>query len=229
MKGKVVSYISAKKYGFIAGNDGESYFLHCSDLLDKGSEHKLIKGVIVEFDPTPTPKGLSAKKIYVPEVYFRKQIIDFFITNKSQPKYGHVEKSHSISTRLFKDIDEGKAHIKRLAIESGCNAILNYGFEKNTFSSGNYKYTVHAFKGDFALVFDKSPCENKQLELDSHKQIQSIASGLSAKLEEIQKIEAQARFEQLNPKGCLGACALIISSSLLGGYAVFDWLSPALI
>ena len=68
MRGKVVSYISTKKYGFITGDDGESYFLHFSSLLDKANEKKLLKNVVVEFDPTPTPKGMSAKKVHVPVV-----------------------------------------------------------------------------------------------------------------------------------------------------------------
>jgi cold shock CspA family protein len=209
VKGKVVSYISTKKYGFITGDDGESYFLHFSSLLDKANEDKLVKGVIVEFDPIPTPKGLTAKKVNVPEVYFKKRLIDFFITKKSQPKYGSVEKLYSISTRFFRDPNEGREHIKQLAIESGCNAIINFGFEKNTFSSGNYQYTVHAFKGDFALVSGELPCENKQLELDSYKEFHSYASQFSDKFKTIQERENEARKKQLEPSssssspGCL--------------------------
>ena len=197
MKGKVVSYISTKKYGFITGDDGESYFLHASSLLDKSNESKLVKDVIVEFEPTPTPKGMSAKKIKIPEVYFKKHLVDFFTTKKSHPKYGNVEKSHSINTRFFKDPNEGREHIKQLAIKSGCNAILNLSFEKNTFSSGNYQYTVHAFKGDLALVSGESPCGNKQLEIDSHEEFKSFMSIFDEKFKAIQEIENEARRKQL--------------------------------
>jgi cold shock CspA family protein len=41
VRGKVVSYISQKKYGFITGEDDESYFLHSSSLLDKANEKKI--------------------------------------------------------------------------------------------------------------------------------------------------------------------------------------------
>ena len=205
MKGKVVSYISTKKYGFITGDDGESYFLHFSSLLDKANENKLVKGVIVEFDPTPTPKGMSAKKVKVPEVHFKKQLTEFFITKKSQPKYGKIEKSHSLSTRFFKDPNEGREHIKQLAIKSGCNAILNQSFEKDTFSSGNYQYTVHAFKGDFALVAEQSPCENKKIELDSYKEFQDLISKFDEKFKEVKEIEDEARKKQFETSytGCL--------------------------
>jgi len=205
VKGKVVSYISTKKYGFIIGDDGESYFLHFSSLLDKANENKLVKGVIVEFDPIPTPKGMSAKKVNVPEVHFRKHLIDFFITKRSQPKYGSIEKSHSINTRFFKDPNEGREYIKQLAIQSGCNAILNFGFEKNTFSSGNYQYTVHAFKGDFSLVSGESPCDDKQLELDSHKEFEFLMSNFDRKFKTIYEIENEVRMKQLETSnsGCL--------------------------
>ncbi|WP_345888544.1 hypothetical protein [Shewanella algae] len=43
MKGKVVSYVSSKKLGFINGDDGESYFLHVSALVNRSDEAKLDK------------------------------------------------------------------------------------------------------------------------------------------------------------------------------------------
>lgn len=210
MKGKVVSYISNKKYGFITGDDGESYFLHFSSLLDKANESKLVKGVIVEFDPTPTPKGMSAKKVKVPEVHFKKQLTDFFITKKSQPKYGNIERLHSLSTRFFKDPNEGREYIKQLAIKAGCNAILNMGFEKNTFSEGNYQYTVHAFKGDFALVAEQHPCENKDIEFDSDKEFQDLVSLFDKNFKEVKEIENEARKKQLETPNIDSGCLIFI-------------------
>jgi cold shock CspA family protein len=197
VRGKVVSYISQKKYGFITGEDDESYFLHSSSLLDKANEKKLLKGVIVEFDPTPTPKGMSAKKVHVPNVYFKKSLVDFFITKSSQPKFGCVEKSHSIETQFFKDPNEGREHIKKLAKETGCNSILNLSFEKNTFSSGNYQYTVHAFNGDFALVTESIPCAIEQISKDSVNKLQLLISEFDNKFKRVQEIEREARREQL--------------------------------
>lgn len=197
MKGKLVSYISNKKYGFINGDDGESYFLHFSSLNEKSDESKLIKGVVVEFDPTPTPKGLAATKVNVPEVYFKKKLVDFFITKNRKPQHGNVERIHSINTRFFKDPNEGRNHIKQLAIEAGCNSILNISFEKSTFSSGNYKYTVHAFKGDFALVSENIPCNLKAHESKSHEQLEFQAEQFTQKFKVVQSRESEARAKQL--------------------------------
>ena len=173
------------------------YFFHFSSLLDKANEQKLVKDVIVEFDPTPTPKGMSAKKVHVPIVYFKKNLVDFFITKQAQPKHGCIEKSYSIETQFFKDPNEGREHIKELAVKSGCNAILNLGFEKNTFSSGNYQYTVHAFNGVFALITDNIPCDNEQSSRDSHDELQLLKSKFSTKFKQVQEVEAEARRKQL--------------------------------
>lgn len=88
IKGKVVSYLASKKYGFINGEDGESYFFHFSHLSDKSDEEKLIKGVVVEFDPVPSPKGLAAQRISVPEVYFRTTPVDFIMSKHKNPRVG---------------------------------------------------------------------------------------------------------------------------------------------
>ncbi|MCE9780949.1 cold shock domain-containing protein, partial [Shewanella algae] len=43
MKGKVVSYVSSKKFGFINGDDGESYFLHVSALVNRSDEVRKVR------------------------------------------------------------------------------------------------------------------------------------------------------------------------------------------
>ncbi|MCL1058599.1 cold shock domain-containing protein [Shewanella gelidimarina] len=197
MKGKVVSYIKNKKYGFINGDDGESYFIHCSSLNNHMDEAKLLKGVLVEFDPTPAPKGLAAKHVTVPDVYFKTQLVDFFISKSNTPKHGNIEQLHSISTRFFKDPKEGRSHIKQLANEAGCNAILNLDFEKNTFSSGNYRYTVHAFKGDLALVSERIPSNDLQDESSSQDAIAQKVMAFNRKFQLIQDREAGLRAKQL--------------------------------
>ncbi|MBO2592470.1 cold shock domain-containing protein [Shewanella algae] len=43
MKGKVVSYVSSKKFGFINGDDGESYFLHVSAMVNRSDEVRKVR------------------------------------------------------------------------------------------------------------------------------------------------------------------------------------------
>ncbi|MEZ8376393.1 cold-shock protein [Vibrio cyclitrophicus] len=219
MKGKVVSYISSKKYGFINGDDGESYFLHFSALLDKLDEAKLVKNVVVEFDPTPNPKGLAAKKVRVPTVYFKKEMVDFFTTRAPKPKYGTVEKQHSIECRFIKGLDEAREHIETLAKDAGCNAILNMSFEKETFNSGNYRYTVHAFKGDFAIVTDQVPCDSVSKANQSIQDLQSKIDYFDALFFGIKSEEDKVRAKQLEKSN--------IGWFILGGILLFILLLAA--
>jgi cold shock CspA family protein len=223
MKGKVVSYVKEKKYGFVNGDDGESYFLHFSNLLDKSDETKLVKGVVLDFDPTPTNRGLAANKVTFPKVYFKKQLVDFFISKSSNPKHGNVEKRHSISTRFIKDPKESQVHIKQLAIESGCNSILNLEFEKDTFSYGNYLYTVHAYKGDFALVSEKIPCNSLAIEKESENELDSKIKQFDNEFRIIYEREIEARANQFKPKDytARGVIALIFVFVLII-FAVID-------
>jgi cold shock CspA family protein len=192
--------MASKKYGFVNGEDGESYFLHVSSLKDRSDESKLIKDVIVEFDPTPSPKGLTAKKVRVPTVYFKKKLVGFFSTRYNNPKHGAVEKRYSISSRFIKDFKESRAHFEKLAKGAGCNAILNLEFEKETFSSGNYKYAVHAFKGDFALVTESVPCDTQAQSQISLDDLQRQIAVFDAQFEKVHASEVEARAKQFESK-----------------------------
>lgn len=227
MKGTLVSYVQTKKYGFVKGEDGESYFLHVSSLVDKTDESKLIKGVTVEFDPIPTPKGLSTKKVSIPEVIFELKLVDFFITKSSKPKYGDVVHQATIATRFFKDLDEAKAHLKDLAGSVGANAVLNLKHEKDTFNDGNYKYTVHAFTADLALVTEKIPCTFEGEARDALARIKSRKTLFNHKFEEIVRIESEARARQLN-KGCaLFMISIIAIPACL--ISVYQWIGERFI
>ncbi len=220
MQGKVVSYLKSKKYGFIKGSDEESYFLHFSCLLNSDDEEKLVKGAMVDFDPTPTAKGLAAKKIKVHNVYFKHELINFFMSKHHNPKQGHVEKRLSLSTRFFEDPNEGRAHLKKLAIEAGCNAVLNLKYEKETFTSGNYHYSVHAFKGDFALVTEKVPCSKEKDAIESELKLRGLVEAFNNKFNILSEQESEQRKEQLDPSskdlsGCVFLFMIIIVVGLL--------------
>lgn len=197
MKGKIISYIAAKKFGFVEGDDGESYFLHVSSLIDQDNEEKLVKDVVVEFEPTPTPKGLAAKQVHVPEVFFKKQLVRFFTAKSHQPKYGMVAARQPFATRFFEDANAGRRHIKQLAVEAGCNAILNTTFKKVTEkNSDGEEVTLHSFSGDFALVTENSPCANEVLSDESDAEIAQLVAGFEKQFKRINKVESLAKNNQ---------------------------------
>jgi len=212
VKGKIISYISAKKFGFICGDDGESYFLHVSSLLDKANEPKLVKDVVVEFEPTNTPKGLAAKQVHVPDVNFKKQLVAFFTAKSNQPRYGNVVARHTLSTRFFKDQNEGRSHIKQLAADIGCNAILNTNVEKVTFSEGGEDFTMHSFSGDFALVTEDVPCKNDAECDESAAVIDANIVSVAGQFKRIHSAETKAKAKQLrksNPLLIVAGVAIV--------------------
>ncbi|WP_162266532.1 cold-shock protein [Vibrio tritonius] len=201
MKGRLVSYVTSKKYGFVNGEDGESYFLHASGLVNKSDESKLVKGIMVEFEPCPTPKGLSAKKVSISSVFFASKPVDFFITKASKPKYGDVVYQATIATRFFEDLEDAKKHLRGLADKVGANAILSLKYEKETFRSGNYRYSVHSYTAELALVTEKLPLESESEAIASLEDIRVRRDNFAALYNQEVKIESEARARQLN-NGC---------------------------
>lgn len=160
VSGKIVSFVSKKKFGFIKGDDGEDYFFHISFLNDKSVESKLVKGVRVEFDPTPAKKGLEARRLVVHTAITGKRLKKFIQTKNAAPKDGVIERKIHLKTKPFKNPDEGRAHLKMLAKQMGANALLNQSYEKATASEGNYRYSVHSFSADVAVVSEVGSFDN---------------------------------------------------------------------
>lgn len=155
--GKVVSFSAEKRYGFITASDDESYFFHQNDVF---SEHlkDIKRGTAVQFDEVPSPKGMTAKNITSVQTYeiYIDPGTDIFISksaacgrdNKSVLSIGAVTVEHQ-------DPDVAVNILKQKARAVGCNAVINLQRGKSTGSSwtnSNYKYTIHRFTGEIALV-----------------------------------------------------------------------------
>jgi cold shock CspA family protein len=183
--GKVVSFSAEKRYGFITASDDESYFFHQSDVF---SEHlkDIKRGTAVQFDDVPSPKGMTAKNITSVQTYdiYLYTGTDIFVSktnacgrdNKSVLSIGAVTVEHQ-------DPDAAVTLLKQKAVAVGCNAVINLQRGKRTGSSwtnSNYKYTIHKFTGEIALVkemasttdWDKAEKNRVSLEneIDSIKQ-----------------------------------------------------------
>lgn len=61
--GTVKWWKEEKGYGFIQGDDNESYFIHYKNIKEKGIKN-LYRGQRVNFIPENTDKGLSAIKLH---------------------------------------------------------------------------------------------------------------------------------------------------------------------
>lgn len=60
MKGRVYKFFNDKGYGFITGEDDESYFFHITQLTNAST---INVGYLVEFDVSNTPKEKQAQQI----------------------------------------------------------------------------------------------------------------------------------------------------------------------
>jgi cold shock CspA family protein len=82
--GIVRSFVASKAYGFIAGDDGESYFVHLSEV--QGGE-ALITDQRVTFVPRPSPKGFKATRVIpgVGPTAIYEEPTHFLVTNAPQP------------------------------------------------------------------------------------------------------------------------------------------------
>ncbi|WP_114418863.1 cold-shock protein [Marinospirillum perlucidum] len=223
MKGKIVSFVASKKFGFIDGEDGESYFLHASKLKDKKQQSQLLKGTPVSFDPVPTPKGLSATQVEVLPVHFGQRVLPFFVA-KGEPKHGTVVFRKKIETSFNDDKDEAFNHLKSCIEEAGCNTVINLKNDRQTFSEGNYKYSSFSHLGELAIVIEDYVCTSAEEAEKSKQEVQQAIEQAEEKALEIIQREAQERQRQLAPSGCMGAAAMLagVSVSL---YAVSNWLT----
>lgn len=62
MKGIVIRFDRSRGYGFINGEDGQSYFVHQSNILMSGYRY-LIEDQKVKFKPSQNVKGLEATEV----------------------------------------------------------------------------------------------------------------------------------------------------------------------
>lgn len=66
MKGIVIRFDRSKCYGFIDGEDGQSYFVHQSNILMSGYRY-LVEDQKVKFKPSQNVKGLEAIEVEIVE------------------------------------------------------------------------------------------------------------------------------------------------------------------
>jgi cold shock CspA family protein len=151
--GLVRSFVASKGFGFVDGDDGESYFAHVSEVA--GGE-PLVTGQRITFVPTPSRKGSKATKIipgHAPTAIYVEPT-EFIVTNADIPldvdvilvvREGWVESN---------DPNTARQGLIDMAKTWGANAIINSRMDRYTAqkSCSNYKYTMHRASGRFAVV-----------------------------------------------------------------------------
>lgn len=156
--GIVKSYSSQKSYGFIRGEDGQSFFFHISKVLPD-SKGRISSGCVVSFDEKPTPKGMAAENVEV-----KGEAVEAFediregeiIVSKSDACGRGNRVVHKLARVCVEDRDPNTAiaMLKSKAREAGCNAIVNLQRDRRTGEAwtSRYKYTIHVVSAEPAIV-----------------------------------------------------------------------------
>lgn len=197
--GKIRSYAEDKRYGFIQGEDGESYFFHKNDVTDSGVGIKANK--IVVFDANPTPKGMAARQVEVREpegyIYLPPNSSDMIFSKTLQCGKGNAV-LYNGNAFICEDRspDKAKSALLDAARAHGFNAVLNVVRDQRAQSSGNYTFTVHSFTGTPALVRKPSPSMSPMAVSESEAELQSV-------IDQLKKIEIASLYyppkSQWNP------------------------------
>ncbi|SJL83344.1 cold-shock protein [Vibrio palustris] len=199
MKGQVVSYWAGKRYGFIAGDNGISYFLNSRHLVDVMDESRLVKGIPVEFEPIRTPKGDYATKVTISEVFFKRQLTDFFMSKRDQPKLGRIETKAFIETRFFEEEYDAKEHLLMLADDCSANAVLQMKHHITSFSKHKYKYDMHSYSGQLSVVTKQVPCGSPEQATLANEQLEAKKAEFLGEFDNVLASEQTERERQLKP------------------------------
>ena len=151
MKGKIINYDDTKSFGFIMGENGQTYFFHASNT---NAPFEISVNKMVAFHPTSNQKGFRAENVVLGEMQknSKKQ-------SSTKPKNHHTQKAHSNSQRSqkknkfyrIKDLTVNLNDVKRVEIQENGD----YGTYKlviKTFSSGvivNYYKDYNSYSNGY--------------------------------------------------------------------------------
>ncbi|MDA9557156.1 cold shock domain-containing protein [Vibrio sp.] len=152
MKGTVKTFIARKEFGFIRGEDGNSYHFFLSDF--KPEDHNQVReGAPVNFSESANARGYKAKKCGVMDDSELNCIAtpnEFLILKRGQDlrQWDVLNQEHYIiSTDSHRSIQGAKRELEYLTKGVGANAIIKAIYHCTEKRSGNYYYSVHSYSG----------------------------------------------------------------------------------
>jgi cold shock CspA family protein len=220
MQGTIRSYVAEKRFGFITGDDDNSYFFHLDSLATADKARQISDGALVSFDPMPTPKGLAARKVVIEGEPLRSLAPpDRFIVVKagSELRRGEIIAITQRDCTVTGDSpDAAREKLISLSQSLGATALLGARYHRGTGSSGNYRYTIHHYSGAPAVVMDPRPTRDANKVAESKKAAERAASAFlqncEAYHERVRQEEAAAARVRLQVT--IGAVAFIAAIAL---------------
>jgi cold shock CspA family protein len=206
-EGEIVSFDWDKGFGFIK-TDSESFFFHKSSFQTGVTASDILIGDYYSFELHPGKQGMVARNLTAStRIKCLRAAESFIFTKKKDPQKGDVLIRTEVTSKMFKSPDDAKTHLQNAAKFAGCNSLLNLSYIKDTFSSGNYQYTVHGYKADLALVVIPFFTKNEEEFEINLKEIESLKVKVTSASNRQQAILEEERTQQYN-KGCFIATAI---------------------
>jgi cold shock CspA family protein/uncharacterized protein YbjQ (UPF0145 family) len=161
MQGIVKTYLPDKGYGFIKGDDGKDYFFRKESFTDAAQIDKIGDGAFVTFDERATPKGYRADQLSLvtPAHVATFVLPDEVVISKTDrlPGWELLEIGDWVVHGASRDSpDQAKRELQQNARRVGANALLGVEYYKSTGAQGNYRFTIHHFRGRVAAVGRRS-------------------------------------------------------------------------
>lgn len=159
MEGTISSFLPSKGYGFLRGDDGRDYFVHCNDIIEPDA---VVEGQRVAFEESTTPKGYRARRVRPVALAgaVRYLLPDEVLTSRSAIIKGWdvLVRSHWIVSGSSRDSPDAAMRILREhASRIGATAVLvveyckTRGEEQGT-GRGTHYFTIHHFHGHPVVV-----------------------------------------------------------------------------
>ncbi|ENQ8650513.1 hypothetical protein ACEQ8A_004200 [Vibrio fluvialis] len=83
-----------------------------------------------------------------------------------------------------------------MAMTVGCNDILNFHIRRETFSEGNYNYTMHAALGTLALISELVPCSSEAEVEQGEEEIREAIAQFDTNFSIVNERETKIRYNQ---------------------------------
>lgn len=170
MRGKIVSIVS--NYGFIRDVQGVSYYFNPKRMDSTQPYSDLKTGMTVEFAAKAGPKGMIAMGVKAVQMYegiqFPRQILS--LRNGKKLRDGEQCDEDSlvyVQSAWHRAPNDAMNELMHVVGNADANLAGNIVLHKNTFSEGNYNYTMHSFSAWCGHYWKTFYTDNEQEALKS--------------------------------------------------------------
>lgn len=200
MTGTIKSCLESKGYGFIKGDNNIDYFFHYSSIKQREGTDSIEDGKRVVFEEKATPKGYSAINIVLLQT--KEESLYEYPSSTLFSKSEHVNGWETIDSSDWyveesskESPEDAKQRMLYHAKLAGANAVVNALYFKTTGQEGNYKFTVHNYKGQLVRIARKTSGQGMQKEnmLGLDSDISSFKRSCVAQAEKINARQKKIR------------------------------------